>query len=85
MAKAIYRDSNGKEVDITDLVKILYDGVINSLNWGSGWWDGEDAASVGWIGLAFGWASASEATAFAKDIKRYERFRGELDISIPEV
>lgn len=82
-ATAIIRLADGTERDITGLVRVLYDGVIGSLDWGSGWWTGEDAAAVGWIGLAFGWADASEAVQFSKDIERYQGFREKLDTEIP--
>ena len=81
--KAYIRYPDGRETDITDVLKVLYDGVVDSLNWGSGWWDGEDAAAVGWIGLTFGWADARRAEQHAKDIQAFERFRHALDMTIP--
>lgn len=74
---------DGQEIEITDVLRVLYDGVVESLDWGSGWWDGEDAAAVGWIGLMFGWATGRKAARHAKDIQQFERFRTVLDMSIP--
>jgi hypothetical protein len=84
-ATAFIRLADGTEQDITGLVQVLYDGVIGSLDWGSGWWDGEDAAAVGWIGLAFGWADARLAEKFAKDIARYQGLKARLDVEIPPI
>ena len=83
--KAYIRAEDGTEIEITDVLRVLYDGVVNSLNWGSGWWDGEDAAMVGWIGLTFGWAAGSDAAEHAKAIQAFERFRGVLDATVPPI
>jgi hypothetical protein len=83
--KAVVTLADGTERDITGLVRVLYDGVIGSLDWGSGWWDGEDAAAVGWIGLAFGWADAEKAVQFAKDIERYQGMKTEIGAEVPPI
>jgi hypothetical protein len=83
--RAFIRLEDGREVDMTDALKVLYDGIIDSLEWGSGYWDGEDAAAVGWIGLSFRWAVGARAMKHARDIQRFEKFRDELAITLPVV
>ena len=81
--RAIIRYPDGTEQDITDLVRILYDGVVGSLDWGSGWWSGEDAAAVAWIGFSFGWVNHQEAAEFAVHLAQFRQFREQMDADIP--
>lgn len=81
--RAFVRLDDGREIEITGMLRVMYDGVVDSLDWGSGWWDGEDAAAVGWIGITFGWATETMAARHVKDIQVFERFRSKLDIEVP--
>jgi hypothetical protein len=94
--KAIYRAEDGTETDITNAVTILWDGVVNSLDWGSGFWDAEDAGAVAWIGRLFNFEVPSNpdglyhkdgwtVTEFSEAIKRYEQHRAEIDANLPEL
>jgi hypothetical protein len=89
--RAIFRADDGTETDITEAVTILWDGVISSLDWGSGFWDAEDAAAVAWIGQLFrfdvprkpgNWRTWSP-TDFAAAIATYEKHRAEIDANLP--
>lgn len=93
--KAIFRADDGTETDITNAVEILWDGVVGSLDWGSGWWSGEDAGAVAWIGELFGFELPREpggmlgqqwtARSFAEAIATYERHRAEMDANLPKL
>jgi hypothetical protein len=95
IGRAIYRAEDGTETDITSAVQILWDGVINSLDWGSGWWDAEDAGAVAWIGHLFGFkvprrpggwrGSEWSPDSFAEAIATYQKWRAEHDANLPEL
>ena len=44
--RAFHRAEDGTDTDITQGVQALYDLVISSMNWGSGFWSWEDALPV---------------------------------------
>ena len=48
--RAIHRADDGTETDITEGVQALYDLVISSMDWGSGFWTYEDALPVAQVG-----------------------------------
>jgi hypothetical protein len=94
--RAIYRADDGTETDITNAVQILWDGVIGSLDWGSGFWAAEDAGAVAWIGQLFGfkvprepgvgvYGSTWTPATFAEAIATYEKHRAEIDVSLPDL
>lgn len=93
--KAIFRADDGAETDITNAIRILWDGVVDSLDWGSGFWAAEDAGAVAWIGRLFGFEKPREpggtygyawdAESFARAIAAYERQRAEIDANLPDL
>jgi hypothetical protein len=92
--RAIFRAEDGTETDITNAVKVLWDGVIGSLDWGSGFWDAEDAGAVAWIGQLFGFPAPRKPglgtttwnmESFAEAIAAYERQRATIDANLPRL
>lgn len=67
----------GERVDITEGVQALYDLVIGSMDWGSGFWTAEDAAPVSVIAHACGFANVAEVDAYI-EARNKERQRGPL-------
>lgn len=60
------RDGDG-ETDITEGVQALYDLVIGSMDWGSGFWTAEDAAPVAKLARACGFERAGEAERYLSE------------------
>jgi hypothetical protein len=52
------------DIDITEGVKALYDLVLSSMDWGSGFWTAEDAAPVAVVARACGFGDAEEVDAY---------------------
>jgi hypothetical protein len=57
---------DGTETDITEGVQALYDLVIGSMDWGSGFWTAEDAAPVAALARACGFERAEEAERYLR-------------------
>lgn len=74
--RAIHHSDDGTETDITEGVQALYDLVINSMNWGSGFWTAEDALPVAQIGRLLGFERIDEVERYVAerqhDIERQE-------------
>ena len=66
------RAADGSETDITEGVQALYDLVIGSMDWGSGFWTAEDAAPVAKVARACGFESAEEAERYLREQIRSE-------------
>lgn len=64
---AFVRGEFGEETDITEGVRALYDLVLGSMNWGSGFWTVEDATPVSVIAHAMGFADAEKVDAYIAD------------------
>jgi hypothetical protein len=63
----IYARDGEAETDITEGVQALYDLVIGSMNWGSGFWTAEDAAPVAKLARACGFERAEEAERYLNE------------------
>jgi len=63
----IYARDGETETDITEGVQALYDLVIGSMNWGSGFWTAEDAAPVAKLARACGFERAGEAERYLNE------------------
>lgn len=91
--RVIFRADDGSETDVTNAVTVLWDGVIGSLDWGSGWWDAEDAGAVAWIGKLLGFDRPRgpydisgrmwSVEAYVAAIALYEKHRAEIDANLP--
>lgn len=62
--RAFVRAADGTETDITEGVQALYDLVISSMNWGSGFWSYEDALPVAVIGRTLGFERIEEVERY---------------------
>lgn len=69
----VYRD--GQETDITEGVQALYDLVINSMDWGSGFLSDEDVRPVIEVAEACQFASFAEAREYVARKKHDEECR----------
>jgi hypothetical protein len=67
MGRAIHRADDGSETDITEGVQALYDLVISSMDWGSGFWTEDDAAPVSLIGHLLGFAKIDQVDKYIAD------------------
>jgi hypothetical protein len=65
--RIIAHKADGAEVNITEGVQALYDLVIQSMDWGSGFFTVEDALPVVAIAKTCGFASAEEAERYVDD------------------
>jgi hypothetical protein len=84
--RAVHRAEDGTETDITEGVQALYDLVISSMNWGSGFWTGEDALPVAVVGRLLGFEKIDEVERYVNARSDYERaepwrFRNEQSIT----
>lgn len=73
----VVRSDDGAEVDITEGVKCLYDMVIGSMDWGSGFWTVEDALPVAEVARACGFPNVDEVDAYLAARARDEQTRKE--------
>jgi hypothetical protein len=70
--KAYHVSDDGTYTDITEGVQALYDLVISSMDWGSGFWSYEDALPVGAIAHLFNFESADEVDRYVNARKADE-------------
>ena len=71
-ARAVARTESGAEVDITEGVQALYDLVISSMDWGSGFWSFEDAVPVAIVARAMGFPKVAEVEKYLLARQREE-------------
>jgi hypothetical protein len=69
MMRAFARDGDGSETDITEGVQALYDLVLSSMDWGSGFLSFEDALPVAQIGRLMGFGQSEEAERYVAEQK----------------
>jgi len=62
--------ADGTQTEITEGVQALYDLVIGSMNWGSGFWTVEDAAPVAQIAQLCGFAGVEETDRYLRERQR---------------
>lgn len=53
--KITLTEDNGVEHDITDSIPFMYDAIIQSLDWGSGFLDLEDQLHIAYVGALAGY------------------------------
>lgn len=71
--------TDGTTVDVTEGVKTLYDLVINSLDWGSGFLTSEDATPLAQIGHLCGFERVDEVDRYVAKAQRVEHVSRALD------
>lgn len=62
--RAFHRAGDGTETDITEGVQAMYDLLLSSMDWGSGFWTYEDALPVAKIGALFGFEQDAEVQRY---------------------
>ena len=82
--RVIAHGPDGSEVNITEGVMALYDLVISSMDWGSGFWTAEDAAPVAFVARTCGFPSVGEVDRYLLARKHDEEERAFFR-TIPEV
>ena len=65
--KVIVRNEDGTETEITEGVQALYDMVIASQDWGSGFWSYEDAVPVAVVARACGFERVDEVERYLNE------------------
>lgn len=65
--RAFARKPDGTETDITEGVQALYDLVIGSMDFRSGFWSAEDARPVALLACACGFEKAEEIERYLRD------------------
>jgi len=70
--RAFARDDDGNETDITEGVQALYDLVICSMDWGSGFLSYEDAVPVGKIAELMGFDRVDDVQKYLDEQKHSE-------------
>lgn len=58
---------DGTQTDVTEGVQALYDLVLSSLDWGSGFWSYEDALPVAQIARLAGFGRCEEAERYVRE------------------
>lgn len=71
--KIIARGADGSEVDVTEDVAVMYDCVRQSLDWGSGFLDRDEVASILRVSRAAGYPDFVAALESAWQAERYGR------------
>jgi hypothetical protein len=74
---------DGTTVDVTEGVQVLYDRVIGSMDWGSGFLSVEDAVPIAEIAEVCGFAGIEEAERYLRQA-RHEEEEGEYRKAHPE-
>src|SRR5215469_16621515 len=64
--------ADGTQTDVTEGVQALYDLVISSMDWGSGFWSYEDALPVAKIARLAGFKHSKEAERYVRNMKHHE-------------
>lgn len=84
------RQPDGTETDITEGVQALYDLVLNSMDWGSGFLTAEDARPVALLARTCGFEKADEAERYLRDqehsaqqVEFISRRKAEIDTAGP--
>jgi hypothetical protein len=75
----VARLADGTELNVTAGVQALYDLVIGSMDWGSGFWTVDDAQPVLEIARACGFKDYEEAEAYVAEQRQSEEQRQFLD------
>lgn len=65
-------DDNGTHTDITTAVQTMYDLIVDSMDWTSGFLAIEDCIAIERIAVLCGWETPAEA---ANQIAAYERLK----------
>ena len=65
--KFVFMGDDGTQADVTEGVQALYDLVIGSMNWGSGFWSYEDALPVAQIARLAGFGQCDEAERYVRE------------------
>ena len=66
---------DGTRTDVSEGVQALYDLVLSSMDWGSGFWTWEDALPVGQIGHLAGFEKVAEVDRYVADRKHDQERR----------
>ena len=64
--RVVLHCDDGSERDITEHFRLLYDLVVGSMDWGSGFLDLKESLQVLQIGAVTGWTNAAEIASVAK-------------------
>lgn len=60
-------DGNGRDINITDSVAVMYDALLNSMDWGSNFLDVDQIVGILTVGKALGFDVPSECGEPPKD------------------
>lgn len=75
---------DGSTVNVTEGVQTLYDHVISSMDWGSGFLTKEDAIPIAEIARVCGFESSEEAERYIHSMEEEERRRAAAKIKVEE-
>jgi hypothetical protein len=76
----VVRIADGSEVDITESVQVMYDVIISSMDWGSGFLSVEEAVPVVHVAETCGFAKYEDAQRYVDELRHsseQERFIAE--------
>ncbi len=65
--KFVFVADDGAQDDVTEGVRALYDLVLSSMNWGSGFWSYEDALPVAEIARLAGFEQRDEVERYVRE------------------
>ena len=72
MARALIRADDGTEKDVTEGIQAMYDLIIESMDWGSGFLSFEDAVPMAVVARALGFKRCDEVERYLLEHQRME-------------
>jgi hypothetical protein len=85
IGRFMHHAEDGTLTDVTEGVQALYDLVITSMDWGSGFWDWEEALPVGLIGRLGGFEKIGEVERYIAQRRHEEEAAAWRHENVPPV
>lgn len=70
---------DGTQRDVTEAVKCLYDLVLDSMNWGSGFWSVEEAVPVGILARLCDFDKAAKVERYLGNRDDWQRYMTQFE------
>lgn len=83
--KIIHIAPGGAEHDVSDAVAAMYDLVIGSMDWGSGFWSVEDAVPVGILARLCKFETAEDVEKYLGNRDKWQKFMDDQYAGIADV
>jgi hypothetical protein len=74
-----HTSDDGVTHDVTEAVKCLYDLVLDSMDWGSGFWSVEEAVPIGILARLCQFEKADEVERYLGNREKWQKYMDQLD------